>query len=367
MLGGFLRSLIVGPVLFVPLVILFIYVMSRNYFRFRKVAFNINLLENEEVLDRFDTDLWFGRRNTILTNQRIVQLSSSWFLSRRKIKSIALQDLHTINWLRHANWLFLIAGIFFLGLINPAAFILFLLGLERKIYLIRFNTPFSKMPLTRIGVVSLRRIQLNELWRFFRNAQLAWAKIRIAKGLSVPPNPVAEEMHEADFAWGRPVWSYLIFFFACGFFQRLAETHISFDDFIFFPFYLGLPIAVAQRSLRDASWTAILGFVALFTVKFPSGGLLSLLVADGGSPSYKQYVLVMITLAAVVFLAYLIAQHVSPDLSYLAVLLWLGFLLLNTPGAIYDIALYAKLLVAIAVAILFAQFERAAGRSYGVV
>jgi len=367
MLEGLFRNLIVSPIFLIFISILFFYVMTRNYARFRKDTLKIDLLENEKVVDQIDVDLWIVRGPTFLTNQRVVQLISNWFLSRRKTKSIALQDIHSLNWLRCTNWLFFVAGLFFLGLINPLALVLFLLGLEGKVYLLRFNTPFAQMPLTRIAVRTLRRGQLSRMWSFYRNAQIAWAKTRIQSGLSATVNPPAETIHENDFAWGRPVWSYLAFFFACGLIQRILEAHISFDDFIFFPLYLGLPVAIAQRNLRDALWTAILGFAALFTIKFPCGGLLSLFVSDGGAPFYEQYFFVALTLVMMVLLAYGISRYVYRDLSFLAVALWLGFLALYMPGILYDFGLYAIILIAMAVAILLAQFERAAGSSYRAI
>lgn len=367
MLVGFLRNLLVSPVLLIFLVFLFIYVMCWNYIRFRKEKPKVDLLEDEEQLDQIDVDFWFMRNHTVLTSRRVVKWHWGWFLSKRKITSIALYNVHSVNWRRYTNWLFLLVGLYFLGRLNPLAFILFLLGLQEKVYLIRFNTPFAQMPLTRIVVRSLRRSQLRELWRFYQNAKVAWAKIHLQKGLPAHGMPKIETVHETDFAWGRPVWIYLWFFFLCGLLQRILEPHISFDDYFFLPFYLGLPVAVAQRNLRDAIWASILGFTALFTLKFPGMGLLFPLVSDGSAPYFEQYGLIVLTLLLMVILANFIARYIHYELSFLAVILWLGFVGLHMPALISDLGLYAKLLLAMAVAILLAQIEKAIGFAYGAV
>lgn len=367
MLEGFLRNIAVSPILFIFFVLLFIYVMRWNYIRLRQEKPKVDLLEDEELLDQVDVDFWFMRIHTVLTNKRVIRLVLSWFLSKRKAASIALQDIHSVKWRCYTNWLLILVGLCFLGLLNPLVLVLVLLGLQAKVYLIRFNTPFAQMPLTRIVARTLRRRQLNELWRFYQNAQIAWAKFRLQKGLPASGISRIEALHDTDFAWGRPVWVYLAFFFSCGLLQRILELHISFDDYFFLPLYLGLLVAIAQRNLRDAIWASILGFTALFTLKFPGMGLLFPLVSDGRAPYFEQYGLVVLTLLLMVILANFIARYIHYGLSFLAIILWLGFVGLHMPVGIYDLGLYAKLLLAMAAAILLAQIEKAIGFAYGTI
>lgn len=365
-IGGSLRVYAISPVLFAFLGVLFVCVMTRNYLRLREEKLTPDLLEGEQPLDRIEVDWVLMKTKTILTNRRIIHLSLNWFLSKRKILALALADLHSIVWRRHANWVCLLAGLYFIGTFNPLALLLVLYGIQGRIYSVVFDTPFAQMLWTRVPVRSLRRVQLGELVRFYRNAQATWARVRAEKGLPAGPAPVgAVAEREADFLWGRPVWVYVVLLLVVGFLQRLLERHLCFDDYFFVPIYLGLPVAVACRSMRDGLWTAILGFAALFTIKFPASGLVGLLAADGRSPLFEQYALVMLTLVLVVLVAAAIARYVHASLAVLALLLWLALVRLHMPAVFFDLTLYAKVALAIAVAIVLAWIERAAGHLYG--
>ena len=217
-----------------------------------------------------------------------------------------------------------------------------------------------------MGTWSFLRKQLTDFTRFFRNAQATWAHVRSEKAVGEPTaQAVTATEADTDFLWGRPVWVYVLFLLIMGIVQRYAEPHLSFDDYVFAPVYLGLPVAVAQRSRRDGVWAAILGVVALITIKFPSAGFLISLTGDGGRPLREQYLLVMVTLVLMVLVASAIAKMVHPSLAFLAVLLWLGFVWVNAPTVFFDLGLYAKVALAMAAAILLAWLERGIGRVYG--
>ncbi len=361
-----LRQFAVGPVLLTFLGLLFIYVMTWNYRRLRRERLTPDLLEGEKSVDQLDVNLGLARRQSVLTNRRILQMRLSWFLSKRKQLAVALVDVHSVVWRRYSNWVLIAVGLYFAGTLNPVALLLVVWGLECKIYSIRFDTPFAQMPWTRVVVSTFRRKQLSEFVRFYRNAQALWARIRTEKALAAPTTGVgAVAERDTDFTWGRPIWIYVWFLLACGLVQRVAEPHVSFDDYFFAPVYLGLPVAVAQRSGRDAIWTALLGAVALLTIKFPSSGLTGLLVADGRSPYFEQYLLVMITTVAMALLAAGMSQYVHPSLAFLAVLLWLGLVGFHAPKVFYDLGLYTKVVLAMVAAIVLAWIERAAGHLYG--
>ncbi len=365
-LGALLRQFAVGPALLAFLLIVFIYVMTWNYRRLRRERLTPDLLEGEKGVDQLDVDFGLARWQTVLTNRRALQLRLSWFLSKRRQLAVALLDVHSVVWRRYTNWVLIAVGLYFAGTFNPLALLLVVWGLECKIYSVRFQTPFAQMPWTRVVVTTFRRKQLSEFVRFYRSAQALWARIRTEKELadsSTRIGTVAEQ--DTDFAWGRPIWVYIWFLLACGLMQRIVEPHLSFDDYFFSPIYLGLPVAVAQRSRRDAVWTAIFGVTALLTMKFPSSGLTGFLVGDGRSPYFEQYVLVMVTLVVMALIASAIAQYLHPSLAFLAVIVWLGFVGFHMPTVFFDYALYAKVALAMATAILLTWVERAAGRFYG--
>lgn len=365
-LQSLFRGLDLGWMLLAFVVAVFIFVMTRNYLRLRREKLSPDLLEGEKPLDELKVDGLLTRTQTLLTNRRVLQLHLSWFLSRRKQFSVTHRDLRSVIWRRRTNWYLLLAALLCLGGLNPLALLLFLLAVEGKIYSIRFVAPVNEMPWIRMGTRSYLRKQLMDFTRFFRNAQATWVHVRSEKAVGEPTaQAVKAPEADTDFLWGRPVWVYVLVLLIIGIVQRYAEPHLSFDDYVFTPVYLGLPIAVALRSWRDGIWTAILGVIALITVKFPNSAFLLPPVGDGRSPFVEQYVLILIAAALAALIAGVIAKRVHPSLAFLAVLLWLGFVRLHMPGVFFDLTLYAKVALAMAVAIMLAWIERAAGHLYG--
>ena len=126
-----------------------------------------------------------------------------------------------------------------------------------------------------------------------------------------------------------------------------------------------MPIAVALRSRRDGLWTAILGVVALLTIKFPGNGLFPFLSRDGGNPWTEQYALILLTVVLAAALASFLARKVGPVVGILPVILWLGFVVYHMPAVFFDLSLYARVALAMTVAVLLLWVERAIGRTYG--
>jgi len=365
-MGSIVALISVASALLVFLATLLLYVWTRNYLLLRREKFNPDLLDGEKVLDRLEVEGRLVRTHTVLTNRRVLQLRLTWFLSRRKQFAIALRDVRSIDWRRQMNWILLVLGLLFVGSLNPVALLLVLVALEGKIYSVRFNTPVSEMPWTWVATTDFFRRHLVEFTRFYRNAQATWARVRAENALPAPTPPIGPIPEvDTDLIWGRPVWAYVWLLLILGLAQRLAGPHLSFDDYFFAPLYLGLPVAVAQRSQRDGLWAAILGFAGLVTIKFPGSALAGTLTPDGGSPLHSQYLLVLITLVLMALVASAIAQYIHPSLAFLAVLLWLGFVGLLGPNVFFDFALYTKVAVAMAAAILLAWLERSIGRFYG--
>ena len=267
-LAAILARLALSPVFLLFLTALFVVVMTRNYRRSRFEVAHPELTEGEQVLDEVEVAGPFVTTRTLLTNRRVLQQRVSWLFSARRQLSIAFEDVHSVVSRRHAKrWLFL-AALVCIGLLNPLALVLLLWGLEAKSYSILFDTPFAQMPRTRLKVKTSKRWQLSAIDRFYRNAHAIWARVRGEKTLAAPQVHAGQAV-DTDFAWGRPVWVYLGLFLLLGTLQRLTQRHLSFDDYLYGPLYLAIPLAVARRSQRDALWTALLGPVALLTVKIP--------------------------------------------------------------------------------------------------
>lgn len=345
---------------------LFVYVMARNDGRLRLEKLRVEFDPAERPIDRISVDWRLLTTDTLLTTRRVIQARASWFLSKRKLKVIELPDVHSIVWRRYTNWFLLLAGLYVVGTFNPLALFLILLGLERKVYSVRFATPVAQMPLTRLVVTTPWRRQLAEMRRFYSQAVAAWSGARLSEsrpdtgqpGQLVRAVTMGDDEVDRDFAWGRPVLAYTVVFIVLAAIQRVVRPHIAYDDVFFGALYLGIPVAAAQRSARDGFWTALVAFVALLTVKFPTAGLMAIFTNDGGVPALKEYALVVAGLEAVVGVAALVSRFVHPRLSFLAIGVWLGVVWLLGSDLAQNFALYSLMLVAMAVAMVLVPVDR---------
>jgi len=362
LLGSF-REKLVAWVLGAFFVVLFIVVMTINYRRLKNQRFVPEWLEGEQQLEEVELPMWWARTITRLTNKRIVQIQLNWFFSKRKVYAIALDDVHSVVWRRYTNWFLLIVGILLIGRVNPLALLVVMLGLEARIHSIRFNTPFAQMLWTNIVTHSSHRKHYDALSRFYRKAQLHWAQVRTQKQLPVPLTTPFQPEPDRDFCWGLSVWTFVGLWMALAVAQRFFSHHVTLDDYVIAPVLLGLPVAAALRSRRDAIWIAVLGLAGMLTVKFPELTILPGIAfgADGGAPNYEQYlgVLGVIVITAIVAAG---LARVSPVLGYAAPVLWIGFVAVFKPVQILDTALYAKCALAIAAAVLLSWLEVALSR-----
>lgn len=358
-IGSMLSWVIVHPVLLIVLAGLLIYIWTYNYRRFVFQRTVTDYAADEEPLDAIAVNSWPVRTETVLTNQRVFQSRLNWFFSRRKVYTIALKDVHSVVWRRHMNWILVLLAFMLMSWISSLALLLFLFAVESRINRLLFDTPFALMPRTRISIFSSYRQHIPQFLQFFNKAQQAWAEIRKKQGLPAAVMTRSSIAEETDFLWGRTVWASVLFLLLCGLLQRLAEKHISYDDYVFFPIYVGLPAAVAIRSLRDGVWVTIVGFLAVFTMKFTG-----VVASERVPPNFDEYVGVFAAVLLIVLAARFLATRVHPALAGAAAVLWLLFVPLRSAPLFYDVALYGKVFLAGLAIVLFTWLDRLAYPEY---
>lgn len=345
-------SAILGPLLTAFGALVCVFVMTRNYLRIREERLHPDWVEGEHLLARVRVGSTLSEVETVLSTHRVIQLRLSWFLSRRRLTALDLKDATSVGWSRRTNWPALVAAWFTVSVLNPVALLLLMAGLQGRIYTVRFNAPFSRMPLGRISVRSFWRRHLPELSRLHATAQKAWTEVRARQGLPSVPPPQLPGEPEGDFLWSSAVWFYLVLILAVAVGQRFVFGHSTLDDYVAAPLLLSLPIVAARRSLEDGLWTALFEVVGIVTVKFPSGVLF-----HDGTPQYLQYAAVVVTLLVMVAVARVVAVKVHPALAAIAILLWLGLVGVLTPDAASDLGLFARLALAVAAVPLVASAE----------
>ena len=364
---GMARKAAVSPLLWAGFIVLFIAVMTINYRRLRNEAFEPEWLEDEQQLDKICLSGWWMRTITRLTNRRVLQVRLYWFLSKRKIHAVALDDVHSVAWRRYTNWVLIGVGLYLVGSLNPVALLLVMLGLEAKIHSIRFNTPFAQMLRTNAVVTSLHRKHFDELAAFYRKAQLHWAQVRTQKQMPLASSTTYDPEMDRDFFWGTPVWLYVAVWMAFAIAQRTFAKHVTLDDFVAVPLLLGLSTAIALRSRRDALLATVLGLTGFLTVKFPgSFGFFGFSLgfgADGTAPNFEQYLAVLVVLVIIAGIVFMLVK-VSPLAGLFAPLLWLAVVAWLKPTLLRDFALYAKCFLAVGAAVLWSWLDTAISRRW---
>jgi hypothetical protein len=362
---GRLEFVITGLLIFLA-ILLFCVVMTINFRQLRRETFTPEWLEGEIELEEVQASHWWSRVWIRLTNKRIVQVQLSWFFARRRVFSVALDDIHSVTWRRYTNWLLIVVGIWLLGKTNPIALLFLMCGLESKVLSIGFNAPLAQMPFPRAHarIISFRRRQFKELAVFYKKAQLHLAQVRSQKQLPVPRsmNFIPEE--DLDFSWGPLVWLFVALWLLIALGQRTFGAHVTLEG-IWGGLLLGLPVAAAGKSLRCGVWSGILGASALVAIKFPGSiGLVFMASgSEGGYPNLWQYVILVAASALIALAAYGLSR-VHWMAAYPAPLIWLLPIAMMQPSALVEARTYATCFFAITSAALFSILaEVASGRA----
>ena len=363
------QSLAVVPVLFGIGAVVFIYVMTWNYRRLREESWLVDLDAGEQEVDRLEVSRLLQTVRTVLTDRRVLQQRLHWFLSRRRYLAVELKDVHSVVLRSHVHLLGLFFAFYLLGTVNPLALLVLMYAIQTPVVGLRFSTVFSRMPLTRPGIRVPGRSRTSAFERFYMAARRVLATVQGGRQAGMSPAPAPGSTMPAlldGFRWSSLVWAHVVALMFLGALQRGFQGHLAFDDIYFTPLYLGLPVAAARRSLPDGVWVAILGFVGLCTVKFPSGGVLgSLLLTSDGRPWLGEAALVLLFLVVMVLFVHLVRRFATASLSFLALLAWIPFVWLCQPAAVADLTLFAQAAAAMAVAILAAAADSRFGEPRG--
>ena len=355
LMGGW-QSLAVVPILLLCGAAIFIYVMTWNYRHLREESWLVDLEAGEQEVDRLEVSRLLQTVRTVLTDRRVLQQRLHWFLSRRRYLAVELKDVHSVVLRSHVHLLGLFIAYYLVGTINPLALLVLMYAAQTPVVGLRFSTVFSRMPLTRPGVRVPGRTRTPAFERFYMAARGTLARVRGREMTGVPAAAAPRSSMPAlleGFKWNTVVWVHVVALMALGALQRGVQGHLAFDDIFFTPLYLGLPVAAARRSLGDGLWAAILGFLGLCTVKFPSGGILgSLLLRSDGHPWLGELALVMLFIIAMVLFVHLVRRYVAASLSVFALLAWIPFVWLCQAASFADLIVLAQTAAAVAVAIL---------------
>ncbi|GEM_PF-6797997 len=340
-----------AALLLLLLSLVFLVVLTLNYRRLRSEHFHPQLQEGEGIVDRLVADRWLSRDEHILTNRRLLQMHKRWLFSRRHVQGLSLEDATVVSLRRRMDVPLLVWALVSLGVnpiyvaLTPLALLLFMLGVEGRRYQIRFDTHAFFPPRPNFVVQSQLRTQMGEFMRFYYRAQQAWEARRVEKGL--PASLPAETPPDSDLVWGRPVWIAVGIYTLAALSQRVFQPHVSFDDYVFAPIYLGLAVGLARLGWHEAVWSAVLGMAAVLAVAFPGA-----LPGDFPMMNLKQNLFLVSSVLGLAAVASVLARWLSPTWSFAALILWPLLVAAYDPRLFFNYAIYLRIVEAMLVAVV---------------
>jgi len=339
----------VGLLLFLLLLVVLLYVFTRNYVRVRAEHFEPDVQPGEVVRDRITTNRFLSQTESVLTTHRIFQFRKFWLLSRRGIDSLALQDATRVTFFRGINLYLLLLLILVLG-IRPVALVVFLLLIEMRVYAVKFHTEAFFPPRYFPPVATISRHELGALDKFYRTAQAAWAARRVEKGQ--PAAFKEQAIRDTDLRWGRAVWMAIGVYAIASILQRTLQAHVSFNDYFFAPLYLGIPVGLARRGLHEAVWSALYGVMMVIAVAFPGA-----FASDLPQAHVVQFLFLLAAVTGIALAAHALSRWVHPAIAFVALLLWPVLVAIYDSRLFFEYALYARTALAMAAAALVAAIS----------
>ena len=340
----------VGSLLISLLVLVLLYILTRNYLRLRSEPFHPDLQRGEEILEKLTANRLLSQTENVLTNHRILQFHKHWLLSRRFVHSLALQDATQVTFYRSIS-LYLLALLILLLGYRPLALVLFMFVVERRLYAVRFETQAFFYLWPRVAVESTFPSQLGPLDHFYRQAQLAWAARRVERGM--PASIPERTIRETELRWGRPVWIAVGVYAVAAILQRTFQPHISFNDFIFAPLYLGIPPGLARRGRHEAVWSALFGVAMVIAIAFPG-----VFAQDFPTAYLTEYLFLLAAVTVIALAASALAHWVHFATGFAALVLWPALVALYNTPLFFDHGLYVRTGLAMAVAVLVGMISR---------
>ncbi len=327
-------------------------VKTFNYIRKLAGTEQPALLEDEKPVRTVSLRNYFSKSVTQLTDRRVLQGWTWWWLSRRSADSIHLADVQAIFWRKRMSLPLLIVGIALIGRMNPLALLLIMAGVEAKIYSVVFRRAFFHLPNSGIVVRTSRRSRYAELWSFFQLAQLHWLAQKGGGQIGAGNAKYADVGPDRDFRFGLIVWVSVAAAMLTAMIQRWIG-HVTLYDILLGSILMALPMIAGRRGIRDGLLTAVFAFTALLCVKFPDlvpfAGMP--LGPDGRAVNPVQYFEVLLTFCLVAVAAALLGRAAAQFAS-LALLLWIVFACLIGDHSYLDISVYARVALSIGVGLL---------------
>lgn len=326
-----------------------LHVFTANFLRLRRRLPQADLLPGERQLDELTHHGLLATSRMVLTDRRVVIQRLRWPFTSVGQEAVALGDVFAVRWHSGLNLLLLLAAALCIRVAHPLALLLLMLAVESTICSVRVVASFSSLPFSRPGMVAFGRRFLPGFHRFFRSARLAWSAVRAAPAGAprLPAHaaaPSAEDAELGGFRWGGAIWVGTLVVLVAAMLQRIGGDAVSYDHLVWAPLYLGIPMGLAKRSLRDGVWMAMLSVVAVLAVKFPTP-----MLAEGQALP-RQLLVIFLAVFVMAILAGLLARRFLPLAALLPLMLWPVVVVVDGGMSALDLRAVAITVLAMAVA-----------------
>ncbi len=315
------------------LILTAIFIFIYNFIGFQQERPIATLYPEEKSIDTLKTQLIFDKQETTLTNRRLFQVQKKWLFSRNIFTFMDLEEITAISLSEFLNFIIFFIGVIVSFIFMPLGYILILYGLVNHMLRLTVYSTQKKIKITS----SLA--DKDSFRSFITNIQTYAFNVKNKISAPVSGTVVTENTPSKDFKLGHAVILTIILYFIAGILQRLTEGSIKFDDIVFFPLYLAIPLIVGYR---NGAWTGFktgfFGFLTLFTLIFPVPFL-----ALGKSVFIWEYLagFLMLTMGGMICG---ILRYVWTGIPVLAA--WLVFLYFYRNDSIYDMNTYLQLSIA---------------------
>ena len=311
----------------------------------RAVSDSFQPAEGESEIDRLSVRTLFGASLLIVTTKRVVVEKRWLLLSHASRKFFPLEDVHSVRTWSGLNLLLVALAVYSLAWPVPVTLVAWMVALESTVAWVGLMVAWNRAPFGRAGLLSLRRSRHADIQRFYDSLRSALAGVR--SGSAGGADSTRSASAGSRFAWGRAVWGSTLLVLLTAIAQRLTFGHVGYDEPWLAPVLLGAPVAAAALSVRDGLWAALLGWVAVYGVKFPAAQW------SDGSVHGIQAGFVLLGVLVIGVLAGVLARAVSRAVAPLALLAWFAVVASDDLAAALDLRVAVIVTAAMAIAGLF--------------
>ena len=313
--------------------------------------------ENEEL--RYKSDYLYRQSERVLTKTRLFYQKISWPFNYIRFKVIHLKSADSFFIFKTINFILLIASYYMIKFFPPIGFILSVFSISSVLYLVILKIRIKSTPNFTFILSSKKNDK-----SFLKELMIKFEKIRynlfLKDSLKIELNnnksasfiPAIDKIRE--FTFGNGFMFFLLTYGILAILQRIFLRHIMFDDTVFTPLYIAIPVIAGSIGKKTGFFSGLLGFWMVFSMIFPTK--LNLLFVDYNFKfeGWNSPLLIFLSLSICLGLIGYISGLLINKNNYapISILLWIIPTYIFASGNLTDIHFWGTILIAIGLSFL---------------